>query len=70
MPSWSTHLLTEYFTAANAAANETQTLNSAIERATEMVEAEVGAVVREGRVRAAYGFGPSSARPPCMPCVN
>ncbi|MET0416905.1 MAG: EAL domain-containing protein, partial [Actinoplanes sp.] len=59
MPSWSTHLFTEYFGAVNAAANETQALNSAVERATEMVEAEVGAVVRDGRVRAPYGFGPS-----------
>ncbi len=61
MPNWSTHLLTEYFTAVNAAASEIQALNSAVERATEMVEAEVGAVVLHGRVRAPYGFGPSVA---------
>ncbi|MBL7261885.1 putative bifunctional diguanylate cyclase/phosphodiesterase [Paractinoplanes lichenicola] len=58
MPSWSSHLLTEYFTAVNAAADETAAIASAVERATEMVEAEVGAVVREGRIFGAYGFGP------------
>src|SRR3954471_23346814 len=57
MPTWSTHLLTEYFTAVNAAEDEDTAIASAVERATEMVEAEVGAVVREGRVLGAYGFG-------------
>jgi diguanylate cyclase (GGDEF)-like protein len=57
MPTWSTHLLTEYFTAVNAAEDEDVAIASAVERATEMVEAEAGAVVREGRVLGAYGFG-------------
>ncbi|WP_127498784.1 putative bifunctional diguanylate cyclase/phosphodiesterase [Actinoplanes solisilvae] len=57
MPNWSTHLLTEYFTAVNAAEHEETAIASAVERATEMVEAEAGAVVRDGRVIGAYGFG-------------
>ncbi|WP_433298926.1 putative bifunctional diguanylate cyclase/phosphodiesterase [Actinoplanes sp. CA-030573] len=52
-----TYLLTEYFTAVNAAADEESAIAGAVERATEMVEAEAGAVVREGRVSGAYGFG-------------
>jgi diguanylate cyclase (GGDEF)-like protein len=57
MPNWSTGLLTEYFAAVNAAENEDQAIRDAVERAVEMVEAEVGAVVRDGRVHGAYGFG-------------
>jgi diguanylate cyclase (GGDEF)-like protein len=59
MPNWSTHLLTEYFTAVNAAGDEASAITNAVERASEMVEAEVGAVVREGHVFGAYGFGPA-----------
>ncbi|GIF25224.1 hypothetical protein Ate02nite_79540 [Paractinoplanes tereljensis] len=57
--NWSTHLLTEFFTAVNAAEDEQTAISNAVERATEMVEAEVGAVVREGKVLGAYGFGPA-----------
>jgi len=57
MLTWSTHLLTEYFTAVNAAEDEETAIASAVERATEMVEADLGAVVREGRVLGPYGFG-------------
>ena len=57
MLTWSTHLLTEYFTAVNAAEDEETAIASAVELATEMVGAEMGAVVREGRVLGAYGFG-------------
>ncbi|MFF5082213.1 putative bifunctional diguanylate cyclase/phosphodiesterase [Actinoplanes sp. NPDC000266] len=57
MLAWSTHQLTEYFTAVNAAEDETSAIANAVERATEMVDAEVGAVVREGGVHGAYGFG-------------
>ncbi|MEU4239044.1 EAL domain-containing protein [Actinoplanes sp. NPDC026619] len=59
MINWSTHLLTEFFTAVNAAEGEMVAITNAVERATEMVEAEVGAVVREGKVLGAYGFGPA-----------
>ncbi|GAA2643901.1 putative bifunctional diguanylate cyclase/phosphodiesterase [Paractinoplanes durhamensis] len=57
--NWSTHLLTEFFTAVNAAENEETAITHAVQRAVEMVEAEVGAVVREGKVLGAYGFGPA-----------
>ncbi|SNY04160.1 putative bifunctional diguanylate cyclase/phosphodiesterase [Paractinoplanes atraurantiacus] len=57
MLAWSTHQLTEYFTAVNAAEDETSAIANAVERAAEMVDAEVGAVVREGGVHGAYGFG-------------
>jgi diguanylate cyclase (GGDEF)-like protein len=57
MLNWSTHLLTDFFTAVNAAEDEPTAIRSAVERATEVVEAEVGAVVRDGRVLGAYGFG-------------
>jgi diguanylate cyclase (GGDEF)-like protein len=58
MHTWSTHLLTEYFTAVNAAENEAQAISAAVERAAEMVEAEAGAVVRDGHIFGGYGFGP------------
>ena len=45
MINWSTHLLTEFFTAVNAAEGEMRAIVNAVERATEMVEAAVGAVV-------------------------
>ncbi|GAA0545592.1 hypothetical protein GCM10010172_29060 [Paractinoplanes ferrugineus] len=53
-----TRLLTEFFTAVNAAEDERDAISGAVELATEMVEAEVGAVVRDGKVLGAYGFGP------------
>src|SRR4051812_46337353 len=57
MLTWSTRLLTEYFAAVNAAEDEDEAVSNAVERAVEMMEAEVGAVVRDGRVSGAYGFG-------------
>jgi hypothetical protein len=63
MLTWSTHLLTEYFAAVNEAEDEGRAVRNAVERATEMVEAEVGAVVRDGLVLGAYGFGCSVPEP-------
>ena len=40
MLNWSTHLLTEYFAAVNAAENEHDAISNAVERAVEMVEGE------------------------------
>ncbi|GAA2528127.1 putative bifunctional diguanylate cyclase/phosphodiesterase [Winogradskya humida] len=57
MYTWSTHQLTEYFTAVNASADETAAISLAVERACEMVEAEAGAVVLGDRVHGAWGFG-------------
>ncbi|MEV6492272.1 EAL domain-containing protein [Actinoplanes sp. NPDC051633] len=57
MSHWSTHQLTEYFAAVNAAADEPSAIACATERAAEMVEAEVAAVVVEDTVEGAWGFG-------------
>ncbi|WP_432979822.1 putative bifunctional diguanylate cyclase/phosphodiesterase [Dactylosporangium sp. CA-233914] len=57
MGNWSTQQLIEYFIAVNAAATEDAALALAVERAAEMVEAEVGAVALDGRLRGAWGFG-------------
>ncbi|WP_305787432.1 putative bifunctional diguanylate cyclase/phosphodiesterase [Symbioplanes lichenis] len=57
MFTWSTHQLTEYFTAVNASASEAAAIAVAVERATEMVEAEAGAVVLGDTVHGAWGFG-------------
>jgi diguanylate cyclase (GGDEF)-like protein len=58
MFAWSTHHLTEFFSAVNAAADEETAISGATERAAEMVEAEVSAVVLDDSVTAAWGFGP------------
>jgi hypothetical protein len=42
MFNWSTHQLTEYFSAVNASADEASAIAGAVERAAEMVEAEAG----------------------------
>jgi diguanylate cyclase (GGDEF)-like protein len=55
--NWATHQLTEYFTALNASADEASAIAGAVERAAEMVEAEVGAVVLDDAVHGAWGFG-------------
>src|ERR671921_820638 len=57
MLNWSTHQLTEYFSAVNASADADSAIAGAVERAAEMVEAEVGAVVLDGRVLGPWGFG-------------
>jgi diguanylate cyclase (GGDEF)-like protein len=57
MFSWSTHQLTEFFSAVNASADEASALAGAVERAAELVEAEVGAVVAGDQVHSAWGFG-------------
>ncbi|WP_067509228.1 bifunctional diguanylate cyclase/phosphodiesterase [Actinoplanes sp. TFC3] len=57
MFAWSTHQLTEYFTAVNASVDEVVAIAVAVERATEMLEAEAGAVVFGDVVQGAWGFG-------------
>ena len=58
MSNWSTHELTEFFSAVNAAADEESAVAHAVERAAEMVEAEVAAVMVGDEVLGAWGFGP------------
>ncbi|MER7275479.1 EAL domain-containing protein [Dactylosporangium sp. NPDC000244] len=57
MTAWSTAQLTEYFVAVNAAGSEEAAIALAVERAAEIVEAEIGLVVLGGRPRGAWGFG-------------
>jgi diguanylate cyclase (GGDEF)-like protein len=57
MFNWSTHQLTEYFAAISGAADEATAIAAAVERAAEMVEAEVGAVILDETVHGAWGFG-------------
>jgi diguanylate cyclase (GGDEF)-like protein len=45
---WSTHQLTEYFTAVSASADEQVAMRVAVERALEALDAEVGAVLLAG----------------------
>ncbi|WP_432831581.1 putative bifunctional diguanylate cyclase/phosphodiesterase [Dactylosporangium sp. CA-092794] len=57
MAIWSTQQLTEYFIALNAAPDEPAAIALAVERAVEMVEAEVGAATLAGHLHGAWGFG-------------
>jgi diguanylate cyclase (GGDEF)-like protein len=55
--NWSTHQFTEYFTAVNAAPGESAAVANAVERAVEILEAEVGVVALDGCLHSAWGFG-------------
>jgi diguanylate cyclase (GGDEF)-like protein len=46
---WSTHQLTEYFTAISASLDEDTAVQAAVERAVEALDAEVGAALIDGR---------------------
>ncbi|GAA3344462.1 hypothetical protein GCM10020358_47820 [Amorphoplanes nipponensis] len=52
------HQLTDYFAVVTAAADEPAAIALAVERAAELVDAEVGAVVLHEQVHGAWGFGP------------
>src|SRR5207244_1824522 len=55
MNHWSTHQLTEFFAAVCAPQQEGSAIMVAVERATEVLETEIGAVLRDGRVEVAWG---------------
>jgi diguanylate cyclase (GGDEF)-like protein len=57
MNHWSTHQLTEFFAAVCAPQQEGSAIMVAVERATEVLETEIGAVLRDGRVEVAWGVG-------------
>ncbi|WP_328471922.1 EAL domain-containing protein [Actinoplanes sp. NBC_00393] len=63
MNHWSTHQLTEYFAAVCEPQDERSAISTAVERAAEVLEAEVGAVLRDGRVEASWGFTPEGDLP-------
>jgi len=60
---WSAHQLAEFLAAVSAHTDEPGVIRCAVELASEALEAEVGAIVRDGAVAAAVGF-------PCgqIPC--
>src|SRR5919197_4214541 len=53
---WSTQQLTEFLTTVSSSADEQEAIQAAVERAAEMLESEVGAVIRGGRLVASIGF--------------
>jgi diguanylate cyclase (GGDEF)-like protein len=55
--SWSTHQLTEFFSAVSTRAEESEATLVAVELAAEALEADVSAVVVDGAVVAAHGLG-------------
>ena len=58
MPShWSAHQLTEYLIGVSRPRERGETMAVALDRAIESLEAEVGALIRDGRAVAAVGFG-------------
>ncbi len=54
---WSIHQLTEWFVALSQEQEEDLVINLAVERATEALDAEIGAVVVGDAVRGTIGFG-------------
>ena len=56
MNHWSTHQLTEFFAAVGSSQDERSATTVAMERASEVLEAEVGAVLLGGRVEVAWGM--------------
>ena len=56
--SWSTQQLVDFLAVVSAEAERIPVLQTAIERAAEALEADVGAIVEHGEVVAATGFGP------------
>ena len=55
---WLSHQLSEFLAAVSAYGDEAAALDGGVERLAEAVEAEVAAVVIDGRVTAAVGFRP------------
>src|ERR1700692_4929816 len=54
--SWTTQQLVEFLSLVSSFPDEQSAICGAVERAAEALEAEVGAVVSDGRVRASTGF--------------
>ena len=54
--TWATHQLAEFLAAVSACEDETEAVRRAVERAAEALEAEAGAVVRDGTVVTSIGF--------------
>ena len=59
--SWTTQQLVEFLSLVSSFPDEQSAICGAVERAAEALEAEVGAVVSDGRVRASTGFPADSS---------
>ncbi|BCJ39551.1 hypothetical protein GCM10010168_92700 [Actinoplanes ianthinogenes] len=64
MNHWSNHQLTEFFATVCAPQDEQSAVTVAVERVAEVLETEVGAVLRNGRVQVAWGASRNRA---CCP---
>jgi diguanylate cyclase (GGDEF)-like protein len=60
MGSWSTQQLTEFLAAIGAASTRTAAVRLAVERVAEALEAEVAAILIDGRLSAQVGFAPGA----------
>jgi diguanylate cyclase (GGDEF)-like protein len=69
VPSWSTQQLTELVAAMAAVVDEETATRIGIERAVEALEAEVGALVRDGRVVSSIGFPAGRVAPEALVAV-
>jgi diguanylate cyclase (GGDEF)-like protein len=58
--SWSTQQLAEFMAFVASFADEAAAVRGAVERAAEVLEAEVGAIVRPGELTASVGFPPGT----------
>ena len=58
---WSASQLTEYFATISGSDEENVVVQLAVERAAEVLDAEIAAVVVDGTVRAAWGLGAGGA---------
>jgi diguanylate cyclase (GGDEF)-like protein len=67
---WSTHQLTEYFGAVSAPADRPGAIQVAEERAAEALDAEVGAVILQGRVAGCVGLGSDTSLEPLLDAVT
>ncbi len=56
--SWSTQQLTEFLSAISRFDNVESALRGAVERAAEALDAEIGAIISEGKVLSSIGFPP------------
>jgi diguanylate cyclase (GGDEF)-like protein len=55
--NWSTHQLTEFFSAVSTSSGEREAGRAAVERAAEALDAEVAALIVDGEVRTSHGLG-------------
>jgi diguanylate cyclase (GGDEF)-like protein len=67
---WSAHQLTEYFAAVSSQEDELSAITIAAERAAEVLDAEVSAVIVDGETRGSIGFGSDVSVEPMLDVVH